>query len=188
MGSTDTKFTKPSTDATTTDGFRVGRRVRWEGMDLEGEIIGTSTTREYLWSIRWDDGRKGEYAALHLVLLPEPDAPATPEPADDKILFTKRIDIGNLPEWEPDVSSFPAKDDKPSHYAILREAGHEPWDVMQASYPAEWCLAYNVLTALAYLQRCKLKHPTPDDDIRKAHAHLAEAVAILDSITTSPTN
>lgn len=67
-----------------------------------------------------------------------------------------------------------------NHYAILRERGHEPWDVMRASFPADWCLAYNVLTALAYLQRCKLKHPTPDDDIRKAHAHLTEALAILD--------
>lgn len=154
MGSTDTKFTKPTpTDATTTDGFRVGRRVRWEGMDLEGEIIGTSTTREYLWSIRWDDGRKGEHAALHLVLLPEPDAPATPEPA------------------------------KPSYYAKLREAGCEPFAVIRGCMSRERAVAYHQGTAIAYLIRAEHKHDSPDDDIRKAHAHLAEAVAILDGRT-----
>jgi len=82
MGSTDTKFTKPTTDATTTDGFRVGRRVRVnctspangsEGR-LRRRITGT------WWIVDLDNGETFEGYETWLELLPEPDAPATPEP------------------------------------------------------------------------------------------------------------
>lgn len=159
-----------STDATTADGFRVGRRVRYRwNHECRGEI--TAKTAKHLeWEVTWDSGEYAPSLQDDLILLPddEPDAPATPEPDHS-------VDANKLAEPAP------AHDPTKDHYAILRERGFEPWDVMQASFPADWCLAYNVLTALAYLQRCTLKHPTPDDDIRKAHDHLAEAVRIVDS-------
>lgn len=98
---------------------------------------------------------------------PEPDAPATPEPA-----------LANSSET-------PNSSLKPSYYAHLREADCEPFKVIRGAHSRDWAIGYHVGTAEAYLLRCQHKHDSPDDDIRKAHAHLAEAVAILDGRTAS---
>lgn len=211
-----------STDATTADEFRVGRRVRVTGpnspnyMPPGGCGILASSLAPEVWRIEMENPIAGydEVSRHERDLEPLPDdAPTTPEPKfrpGDAVDVTDgaycdcsgvihsqsrenstcwHVDLGNnygvvlVPGHAIEPRIIPLGrivDPAANHYAILRERGHEPWDVMRASFPADWCLAYNVLTALAYLQRCKLKHPTPDDDIRKAHAHLTEALAILD--------
>ena len=149
-----------STDATTTaDGFRVGRRVKCRDEALgEGVILGKCKDPG-CWDVQFDSQPFWFCAAETVLdLLPEPDAPATPEPPADS---------------------------KPSHYQALRDAGCEPFAVIRGAYSRDWAIGHHACTALTYLLRCQHKHDSPDDDIRKAHAHLAEAVAILDSKPTT---
>lgn len=215
-----------STDAATTaDGFRAGRRVRQLGTGREGTIADVVHTEGH-WLIQWDDKRTGYRPTADLILLPEPDAPATPEPRfkpGDPVRFTPYNDWGTrsaaiigpgrpsltgeatwhirfedgeqtsafdgelkpMPQAEPNLPESPdsSPDSKPPHYQALRDAGHEPWAVIRSCWPAAKAVAYHQGTALVYLMRADHKHPTPDDDIRKAHAHLAEAVAILDRVS-----
>lgn len=137
------------------DGWRAGRRVQWgSGEGLLGGTLrhaAISRTDRPTWLVDWDAGPPSPAMQDALELLP--DEPATPEPQ-------------------------PA--DRPDHYAVLRERGHEPWAVMRACMSREGLLGYHVGTAIAYLMRCGLKHATPDDDIRKAAAHLAEARSIIE--------
>jgi len=207
-------------DATTTaDGFRVGRRVRvnLEGdrhHGLEGELrwIPGHDEESPWWHIKFGDKPVNPADAFHqsiLLLLPEPDAPATPEPrfkAGDRVCATTQPYMGwwgtvrtvgsdrclvdfddrgkdwklmtdlEKQEREPE----PPADNKPGHYQALRDADCEPFKVIRGAHSRDWAIGYHVGTAEAYLLRCQHKHPTPDDDIRKAHAHLTEAVAILD--------
>lgn len=74
-------------DATTTaDGFRVGRRVMAKGFGV-GEIVGGSS---HTWVVRRPSGCEIAVSEYDLELLPEPDAPATPEPpADDPVNHPK---------------------------------------------------------------------------------------------------
>lgn len=109
---------------------------------------------------------------------PEPDAPATPEPSKHHLLDGL---VAHHVFEQPEPA--PADDDKPHHYAKLREAGCEPFAVIRGCMSRERAVAYHQGTAIAYLIRAEHKHDSPDDDIRKAHAHLAEAVAILDGRT-----
>ena len=219
-----------STDATTTDGFRVGRRVRYRwNHECRGEI--TAKTRKRLeWDVTWDSGEQAPSLQNDLVLLPddEPDAPATHEPRfkpGDPVTFTSctgdaprdatvigqarpsttgettwhiRFPEGSQTsaldgELVPAVAYDPREPEavasgKPHYYVKLRDAGCEPFAVIAACLPLDKAIAYHQATAIAYLIRAEHKHDSPGDDIRKAHAHLAEAVSILDSTTTSPTN
>lgn len=177
-----------STNATTTDGFRVGRRVRVTGdcyMDREGELrrkAGGTDSRT--WEIQLDGMMATVFGLVtDLELLPddEPDAPATPEP-------DHFADAGKMVEPAPAVAYDPREPEtvasgKPSYYAKLRDAGCEPFAVIAACLPLAKAIAYHQATAIAYLIRAEHKHETPDDDIRKAHAHLAEAVRLMDGRT-----
>lgn len=157
------------------DGFRVGRRVR-EGDD-EGEIVGIggadlSGTR--WWGIQFDRiplGRIASRPEWSLELLP--CKPATPEPDAVMDAMQRLSEIG-----APD--DIPRGNSRPDHYAHLRERGHEPWAVIAACMTRDEAIAYHRGTALVYLMRAGLKHATPDDDICKAAAHLAEAKAIIE--------
>jgi len=90
---------------------------------------------------------------------------------------SNRIDSLEPAQPTPEPQPAPERTD---HYAILRERGHEPWAVIAACMTRDEAIAYHRGTALVYLMRAGLKHATPDDDICKAAAHLAEAKAIVE--------
>lgn len=182
------------------DGFRVGRRVfsADHGDGVIKTYVGVNDAGTNLWGVVFANTPSGythpcRQADLQLL----PDEPATPEPqpAEDGSVNWKSVGgIGGLvlemldriSNGEPNssatlTSSPPAEDDaRPDHYQHLRDAGHEPWDVIRACMTRDEALAYHRGTALVYLMRAGLKHETPDDDICKAADHLAEARSIIE--------
>lgn len=166
-------------DATPEPRFKAGDPVHFTPYNDWGTrsatIIGPgrpSLTGEATWHIRFGDGEQASAFDGELKPMPQAD-PAADKPGVGQMLMDVLDHLHGPSMPQP-------ADSKPQHYAALRDAGHEPWDVIRSCWPAAKAVAYHQGTALVYLMRADHKHPTPDDDIRKALAHLVEAVAILD--------
>lgn len=139
------------TDATTTtDGFRVGRRVKVKAKGYQvdgwtGEIV-TVYDGGMSFTVRFEDHRRLPFREHDLILLPEPDAPATPEPpADDPI-------------------------NRPSHYT---QGAIECIDAIRAALTPEEFRGFCKGNILKYTWR--ERHKGGDESLRKAEWYLRQS-------------
>lgn len=215
MGSTDTKFTKPSTtDATTTtDGFRVGRRVRLCRENTEGTLV-EALAKDVMDRRNWWTVRVGDKDYTHhqgnLELLPDlseyranrrvrqrgTDRDGTIADVvhtegfwlvrwdDRKTGYFTASDLELLPDDEPDAPATSEPASVDDPVSHPRHYTSHPSGIECIEVTRH--MGFNLGNAVKYIWRADLKGNSIED-LRKAAWYIGDEIQKRQNSTTSPT-